>query len=260
MRSLSRLLSGGRRTEAPSRSVLILGMHRSGTSCLAGMLEHCGLHLGEVNRSSRHNPRGNHESRVAMAINDDLLALAGGSWREPRDVGEVAPELAARIERYRRTMRATGQVWGIKDPRMLFCLGAWAEPTTALVGTFRHPVAVARSLEARLQARKRPESVRVDWQALWFEYNARLVALYRRAPFPVVDFDWEAERYLRVVGRVARWAALPGRGENFFDESLRHHRGAPAIDEPRHRDLYAELGEIAATEERKLAESFPASP
>ena len=28
--------------------VFVLGMHRSGTSCLAGCLEHCGLHLGDV--------------------------------------------------------------------------------------------------------------------------------------------------------------------------------------------------------------------
>ncbi|WP_173204579.1 hypothetical protein [Sphingopyxis sp. BSNA05] len=37
--------------------VLILGMHRSGTSCLAGALERCGLHLGDVRRTGTHNKR-----------------------------------------------------------------------------------------------------------------------------------------------------------------------------------------------------------
>jgi hypothetical protein len=41
--------------------VFILGMHRSGTSCLAGSLERCGLFLGDVSRSNVSNPRGTHE-------------------------------------------------------------------------------------------------------------------------------------------------------------------------------------------------------
>ncbi len=38
--------------------VLNLGMHRCGTSCLAGCLERCGLHLGDVRRTGRHHARG----------------------------------------------------------------------------------------------------------------------------------------------------------------------------------------------------------
>jgi len=36
-----------------SQAVLILGMHRSGTSCLAGSLQEAGLYLGEVNTAAR---------------------------------------------------------------------------------------------------------------------------------------------------------------------------------------------------------------
>lgn len=44
-------------------TVLILGMHRSGTSCLAGSLQEAGLYLGEVNTAAPHNAKGNRESR-----------------------------------------------------------------------------------------------------------------------------------------------------------------------------------------------------
>ena len=52
-------------TDLPSTSlpcVIVLGMHRSGTSLLTGSLEAAGLHLGEVNNAARYNPKGNKEN------------------------------------------------------------------------------------------------------------------------------------------------------------------------------------------------------
>ncbi|MFD2233067.1 hypothetical protein [Phaeospirillum tilakii] len=65
------------------RTILILGMHRSGTSCLTGMLEQAGLPLGEVNTVSRHNRKGNRENNEVMRLNDAVLAASGGRWDQP---------------------------------------------------------------------------------------------------------------------------------------------------------------------------------
>jgi len=47
-----------------SPPILILGMHRSGTSCLAGCLEEAGLYLGDVNLKAGFNKKGNRENRM----------------------------------------------------------------------------------------------------------------------------------------------------------------------------------------------------
>ena len=51
----------------PDRVVCVLGMHRSGTSCLAGSLEQQGLFLGETNTRGPFNLRGNRESFLWLA-------------------------------------------------------------------------------------------------------------------------------------------------------------------------------------------------
>ena len=44
---------------ASSPLVFVLGMHRSGTSLLSGVLQHLGLALpGEVINADQHNPEG----------------------------------------------------------------------------------------------------------------------------------------------------------------------------------------------------------
>ena len=72
------------------QSILILGMHRSGTSCLAGSLQEAGLYLGEVNTTAPHNAKGNRESRTIVALHDGLLQANGGAWDAPPGTSGVA--------------------------------------------------------------------------------------------------------------------------------------------------------------------------
>ena len=56
--------------------VLVLGMHRSGTSCLAGSLQQAGLELGDVFTSNPFNKKGNREHRDVMtSLNLDFSVL-----------------------------------------------------------------------------------------------------------------------------------------------------------------------------------------
>lgn len=60
-------------TEDAHTEVCVLGMHRSGTSVLAGCLGNYGLYLGEVVREAPHNKEGNNENLAVRA----LLATPG---------------------------------------------------------------------------------------------------------------------------------------------------------------------------------------
>lgn len=211
---------------ARPQTVLILGMHRSGTSCLAGSLEEAGLYLGEVNTAAPHNAKGNRESRVIMELQDDLLRANGGDWDAPP--GEVIwpVDYRARRDAIIATY-PTDRVWGFKDPRTLLTLSGWLEalPSVRFVGTFRHPLAVAASLHAR-------NGVAVEKSlALWETYNRLLLDYQRQWDFPMVCFDWSPERYQQRLKAITPTLSLnvPANGFSFFESALRRN-AAPKVE------------------------------
>ena len=116
---------------------------------------------------------------------------------------------------------ADGAPWGFKDPRTLLTLPFWREALgdARLVGTFRHPARVARSLVSRDPSM--PFDAALD---LWLAYNRRLLALHARAPFPLLDFDTTPDAYVAAVDQLARGLGLSaarGDGDEFFEAGLR---------------------------------------
>jgi len=225
-----------------TRITCILGMHRSGTSCLAGSLEEAGIHLGDVNTAATHNMKGNRESERIWELHDAVLRHSGGTWLQPPE--QVSWSDAHRSERD-TIIRSYGDTpaWGFKDPRTLLLLDFWREAVSNLifVGTFRHPHFVAESLYRR-EGRQMD-----DWLDLWVYYNVRLLALHEADPFPIVRFDLGEAAYGRSLAIVMDRLGLqaPARIE-FFDPNLRHHEASPPPLLPnRMSRLYQSLCRIA---------------
>lgn len=228
------------RDARPERVVAVLGMHRSGTSAFVGSLQQRGLFLGAHNRQNRHNPRGNRENRRVLGLNEAVLGDSGGSWREPPAAIEWSAE---RLDEARAILAEySGRpLWGFKDPRTLLTLEGWERllPDIELVGIFRHPASVARSLASR------PNLPVTDPLRLWTTYNERLLALHSRRPFPVVSFDDEAAVLERNFARVAEALGLEAAGESFFTEDLRSGDVQPGALPAPVAALYEELRAIA---------------
>ena len=94
--------------------VVILGMHRSGTSLLAGSLEAAGLNLGEVKKASPYNRMGNKENASIRSLNNALHKKSGAAWRRP-PAGQIRwhPDDEERGEVARRALppcRASGEL------------------------------------------------------------------------------------------------------------------------------------------------------
>ncbi len=163
--------------------ISILGMHRSGTSLLAGTLQEAGLFLGDVVNKAPHNKKGNRESLPIRELHEDLLHRSGGSWDNPpqKVVWEV-------LHRTMRDLIIRGFekqfFWGFKDPRSLFCLEGWLEvlPNMKCVGIVRHPEEVAMSLSAR---NGWPLESGIQ---LWYLYNKRLLHWHEILGFPIISF------------------------------------------------------------------------
>lgn len=175
-------------TSSNPAPVIVLGMHRSGTSMLTGSLQLAGVHLGEVNNAAPFNKKGNKEHADIRALNDEILAANGASWRNP-------PARQARWgDKHRDEARAIianfamgPQPWGFKDPRTIWTIEGWLGllQGARLVGVFRAPALVAESLAARQGGLY----VAIDnGFELWTAYNAMLLALFEQYGFPLIEF------------------------------------------------------------------------
>lgn len=200
--------------------VSVLGMHRSGTSVLAGSLEEAGVFLGPVATSSHNNPRGNREHPDILALHEALLASSGGAWDAPPE--RVRWRARHRAERDRIiAFFADVPCWGFKDPRNLLVIDGWREaiPQLEFIGIVRHPLAVAFSL------RERNGFSLERGLELWQLYNRRLLRLHDEKPFPIVSFDLPADLFVWSI-RIAllEIGITPPPNLTFFGEGLRHHR------------------------------------
>lgn len=223
--------------------VFILGMHRSGTSCLAGSLERCGLFLGDVVRqSSQHNDnaKGSHELKAAMRIHDEILADNNGSWYQP------PTHISVNRRRKKALMEIIAHLaetvpCGIKDPRLVLLLDIWTElvDSYAMIGTFRHPTAVVRSLVKRNQLSEN------DAYNLWLRYNTNLVQWHKQYHFPLIEFDLsQIEKYQRSVTSCVKALGLqPNLSllDEFITPNLDHNCATGDIIPEQCRKIYTYL-------------------
>lgn len=154
--------------------LMVLGMHRSGTSVLARVLNLMGAYFGPEGISSganRENPKGFWERRDVRALNDSVLHAVNCDWNRISnlDVGslpeEVVEEFRSRAARLILELDAH-RPWFLKEPRLCLLLPLWRNllELPVCVHIFRHPVEVASSLATRNQM---PVSVGL---ALWEAY------------------------------------------------------------------------------------------
>jgi hypothetical protein len=213
----------GARTPVALRNkgiVTVLGMHRSGTSAVAGMLADHGVELGPVSQQNRFNPRGNREIPELNRLHDRVLERSGGSWWDP------PARVRVRWRDYRirnRILRSIpGETIGVKDPRLLLVLELWRDLEPRPIGVIRNPVAVRESLErrARERPRRHPQLSAGEWDELWLVYNRALLDEHRRRPFPVIDFERHGDLDSQVRAALTFHGLEPSVESAFFDPQL----------------------------------------
>ena len=210
-----------------TRPVVVLGMHRSGTSCLAGLLQEAGVDFGEVPTRSIGNARGSREHPEVVSLNDSVLSRSGGSWDYPPTT--LRWSRTQKVRRDSFIEMNEGKLWGFKDPRTLLTLPFWEDGLVEprFIATVRHPFDVAKSLE---KVRGLPY---IDGLELWLKYNHALLKARDRLGFPVISFDQEAPSYNRAARAAISSIGLTPKDGGFFEDNLRHEREKPpSLEEP----------------------------
>ncbi|MCY1210724.1 hypothetical protein D9M72_224180 [compost metagenome] len=198
------------------RVLVVLGMHRSGTSLLSAGLEALGADFGDNLIPAREdNPKGYWEDARLVALNDEMLAACGLA---SGDVGladgrlvatDAFEEFVGCAMQLLEELLAKRPLLGIKDPRMPRLMPVWQAAFDGLgvrvdyVLAVRHPLSVAASLAARDHLSREKSFL------LWYEHSCRAMqwALGRGAV--VVDYDRFLALPKEELLRIGRRLSLP---------------------------------------------------
>jgi len=251
-----------------SRAVLLLGMHRSGTSAIARGLGALGVYLGnDFLDAQPENPTGYWEDKGIVTLNERLLGALGLTWDDTSPVDRRAFERrrvrAIRRDaiRYLNRMFTPAPLWGFKDPRTIRVLPFWqralrdCEVEDSYVIAIRNPRSVAASLFAR-QAMDADAAYR-----LWLVHMVPFFNDVIGKPFVVVDYDLLMRDSRAQLERIGRRLGVPFEAgsleidafvSGFLDAGLRHSVFEPGdFDDGSAvarltRDAYLRLYDLAA--------------
>ncbi|HEY0915117.1 MAG TPA: hypothetical protein VGE22_09635, partial [Solimonas sp.] len=115
-------------------ALLVLGMHRSGTSALTGLLGLHGVELGSnLSGAAADNQAGFWENHRVVDLHERLFAALGTSWDDPRELPADWLEIATRqgfvddLVGLLREEFGAAALWGVKDPRLCRVLPLWRQ-------------------------------------------------------------------------------------------------------------------------------------
>ena len=143
--------------------IIILGMHRSGTSLASGLLSLCGVHFGEESefiRPNDENPKGFWERQDVRKLNDELLHHIGCDWSEISNLYKNEPpekaitnfnSEASRIVNKLEQESSSGVI-GLKEPRLCLLMPFWQhflDKDDFILIVYRDPEEIAISLKNR---------------------------------------------------------------------------------------------------------------
>ena len=164
--------------------LVITGMHRSGTSLTASLLQSAGLDVGQrLLMENDSNLRGHYEDLDFVNFHEDILDAQGlntAGWILDRSIpiSEILlPQATALVER-----NDSKPLWGWKDPRTVLFLDFWQQfiPTAKFVFVYRQPWEVMDSLFRRGNATfaKNPNLALEVWQ----HYNQLILEFCQKFP------------------------------------------------------------------------------
>lgn len=219
------------------RLIVVLGMHRSGTSAITRGLQVMGIDLGNhlIPAMEGVNEKGFWEDSDINAFNNELLNSFGSDWHHVAPIKSSDIETLLKSCYFTRAVELLRQkvdkntIFGFKDPRVAKLLPFWKEVftycqfDTRCILVIRHPLSVTKSLN------KRDSFDAEKSYLLWLGHVIESLSGSMGLQRVLVDYDklmkspeLEIERISRQLDFKVDYDELHNYTVQFLDKALQH--------------------------------------
>ena len=223
-------------------AILVVGMHRSGTSALTGLINLLGVPLGhELAGAAFDNESGFWENQAVVRLHERILQFLGSAWDDAREFPVDWLEQVESAGFGEALAEVIGQefggkaLWAVKDPRLCRFLPLWLRVLAQLrieprlLFALRHPAEVVGSLVRRNGLSPAVASM------LWTRHLIEPLRASRENRRWMVDYagllsDWSGCAKTIADGLGVIWPAgvegIAGEVRGFLRPELRHQHSA----------------------------------
>ena len=209
------------------KAILVLGMHRTGTSAVAGFIHALGACVGKnLMIPTRDNEKGYYENLDVYNLNQYILEKSGSSW-DDIDTLELKDNFQTIIKYVIEVVFREEPVILIKDPRICLLLPLYIEALTSLSYEI-HYVRAVRNIDATVKSLvKRDGFSEAKCKVLIKKHsdslNRSLTNRFLTIAFSdlLINTD-EVVLQLQKEMPFLNYAGL-ARAKEFLDKSLKHH-------------------------------------
>jgi GT2 family glycosyltransferase/glycosyltransferase involved in cell wall biosynthesis len=260
-----------------NKLIVVIGMHRSGTSTVTRALKVMGVDLGDkmMPPVEGNNPKGFWEDLDINALNIEMLTALNSDWHYLAAIDTADVETLRRKGFFLRAVdlirKKTGDSasFGFKDPRVTKLLPFWKEVINhcqyeaSYILAVRHPLSVVKSLA------KRDNFKEAKSYFLWLGHIIASLAGSSGKNRVLIDYDLlmqapdhELERVAQKLELEINDAELQNYKTAFLDNSLQHTIYQPndlLLDDacpPLVHEIYTKLLEVATDQEQIDAPAF----
>jgi len=217
--------------------ILVLGMHRSGTSALTGLLSMCDVYLGsELLEAKNDNKKGFYENKKIVSINENILTNLNSHWHDvffrPSDLENLDNNLIDELKCIIETEFKNRKVFAIKDPRLAFLFPVYEKILQdmsiemKIIIPYRNPIEVAHSLFKRDKFSTKKSLFLWMQSILFSEYFSKS---YHRIFIPFDDLILETAEIVKKLDAAfslnlyQKYLDNKNKIELFLEPSLKHY-------------------------------------
>lgn len=222
------------------RIIIVLGMHRSGTSVITRGLQVLGVDLGNnlIGGIAENNEKGFWEDAEINGFNNSLLEKLGSAWDRLNAIDDTtllgekfAQERREAVELLKGKLPANS-IFAFKDPRTAILLPFWQQVFEALELSPGYLVAVRNPMEVAESLLRRDKMPLLKGMLLWTKYSVAAVRNSQSGPRVFVSYSAMMRDPLAQLLRISRALDLPTPESNpdgmfeyteeFLSPELRH--------------------------------------
>ena len=222
------------------RAIFILGMHRSGTSVLARVVNLLGVDLGKnLMKPAKDNQKGFFEHEPIVQIHEQLLTDLGLNWSDSTPLpngwesSPAAKKAQKALDKIIRQDFGKSEIWALKDPRQCRLMPLWLplldkhKIAPHFIVAYREPAEVAASLA------KRDDMDEAAALQTWLSYSAEALLSAIDYPHTIVSYNDLMQNWQSTMTRAGKelaidWAISIKEAakdiDAFISKDLRHHK------------------------------------